>query len=65
MFVYVYLYISYYAILIFFIDIGAYEGDIILDPDEKEETFGQVTYASIKGGRWPNGIIPYESGIGM
>jgi len=36
-----------------------FEGDIILDPDEKVHN-GQNTYASIKGGRWPNAVIPYE-----
>jgi len=36
-----------------------YEGDIVLDPDEREQINGH-TYASIKGGRWPNGIIPYD-----
>jgi len=37
-----------------------FEGDIVLDPDERESTFGQInTYASIKGGRWPNAKVPY------
>jgi len=42
---------------------GMFEGDIVLDPDEKEE--GWNSYASIKGGRWPL-TIPYviERSIG-
>jgi len=40
-----------------------YEGDIVLDPDEEvknENKNSQVLYAaSIKGGRWPLGKIPY------
>jgi len=35
-----------------------YQGDIELDPDEKEVTLGN-TYGSIKGGRWPGARIPY------
>jgi len=35
-----------------------YQGDIELDPDEKEVTHGN-TYGSIKGGRWPGARIPY------
>jgi len=45
-----------------------WEGDIVLDPDERESTFGQInTYASIKGGRWPGGKVPYviTSSIGQ
>merc|ERR1712002_97614 len=47
---------------------GAYQGDILLDPDEHMPGWknGSSTFASIKGGRWPGGIIPYfiESSIG-
>merc|ERR1712141_529067 len=50
---------------------GAFEGDIILDPDEFEHGWNVSrnephTYASIKGGRWPGGVIPYqvESSLG-
>lgn len=43
---------------------GAYEGDMVLDPDEYEPGWnisrhGHGTYASIRGGRWPNGVVPY------
>jgi len=41
---------------------GAFQGDIILDPDEFEQGWNkskETTYASIKGGRWPNGVVPY------
>jgi len=46
----------------------AFEGDIVLDPDEYEKGWnvsrehpgaGATTYASIKGGRWPGAVIPY------
>jgi len=42
-----------------------YQGDIVLDPDEHmpgwgpNRTSSSSTYASIKGGRWPKGKIPY------
>lgn len=35
-----------------------WQGDIQLDPDEDERN-GTNRYASIKGGRWPGGKIPY------
>jgi hypothetical protein len=42
---------------------GQFEGDMILDPDEFEHgwntTKEKTTYASIKGGRWPNAVLPY------
>jgi len=38
---------------------GLWQGDIQLDPDEKEHRNGSHVYASIKGGRWPGGRIPY------
>jgi len=41
---------------------GLFEGDIMLDPDEKPKDVN--SYASIKGGRWPN-PVPYDpSGTG-
>jgi len=42
-----------------------FQGDMVLDPDEFEKDWNKVTYASIKGGRWPL-TIPYriESSIG-
>jgi len=45
---------------------GVFQGDMILDPDEFEKGWNQTkTYASIKGGRWPGGKVPYviESSI--
>ena len=46
---------------------GAFEGDMILDPDEFErgwnvskERPNMQTYASIKGGRWPDAVVPYR-----
>jgi len=38
-------------------DEALFQGDIQLDPDEDER--GLNTFASIKGGRWPNARIPY------
>merc|ERR1711931_537501 len=44
----------------------AFEGDMILDPDEFERGWNtskerpeHQTYASIKGGRWPGAVVPY------
>jgi len=46
---------------------GAFQGDMILDPDELENgwnvsrsTYGPSTFASIKGGRWPGAVVPYQ-----
>ena len=52
--------------MIFFSDPGMFEGDIVLDPDEREGKLKGNAFASIKGGRWPNARIPYyiESSIG-
>ncbi|XP_066932871.1 hatching enzyme 1.2-like [Clytia hemisphaerica] len=36
-----------------------FQGDIVLDPDEDERGLNKNTFASIKGGRWPNARIPY------
>jgi len=36
-----------------------FQGDIVLDPDEKPSSI-KNTYASMKGGRWPGAIIPYD-----
>jgi len=41
---------------------GLWQGDIVLDPDEIETTWNKsqhTAYASIKGGRWPGGKVPY------
>lgn len=45
---------------------GVFQGDMVLDPDEKEGIWKTHSFASIKGGRWPGGRIPYqiESSIG-
>ena len=37
--------------LLFLADPGLFEGDIVLDPDEREGTKNGNAYASIKGGR--------------
>jgi len=37
---------------------GLWQGDIVLDPDEIDKNFTHQ-FASIKGGRWPGGKIPY------
>ena len=52
--------------MIFFSDPGMFEGDLVLDPDEREGKLKGNAFASIKGGRWPNARIPYyiESSIG-
>ncbi|XP_057290803.1 zinc metalloproteinase nas-6-like [Hydractinia symbiolongicarpus] len=43
------------------LDPGAFEGDIILDPDEKVAIAkGGNAYGSIKGWRWKGGVVPYE-----
>lgn len=40
---------------------GMFEGDIQLDPDEKEGVLKTGNaFASIKGGRWPGGRISYQ-----
>jgi len=46
-------------------NVGVFQGDIMLDPDEKEGIWKTNSFASIKGGRWPNAKIPYviESSI--
>jgi len=49
---------------------GVYQGDIILDPDERESSWNvsqHGAYASIKGGRWPGAVVPYviTSSIGQ
>ena len=51
----------------FLLDPSLFEGDIVLDPDEREGMKNGNAYASIKGGRWPNARIPYviDSSIGM
>jgi len=36
---------------------GNFQGDIMLDPDEQPQN--KNAFASIKGGRWPGGSIPY------
>lgn len=36
-----------------------WQGDIVLDPDEFEKGWNNTQYASIKGGRWPGGRVPY------
>lgn len=43
-----------------------WQGDIVLDPDEFEKGWNETKYASIKGGRWPGGKVPYviERSIG-
>ena len=48
-------------------DPGLFEGDIVLDPDEREGMKNGNAYASIKGGRWPNAVVPYviTGSIGM
>ena len=53
--------------LLFLADPGLFEGDIVLDPDEREGTKNVNAYASIKGGRWPNARVPYviTRSIGM
>ena len=53
--------------LLFLADPGLFEGDIVLDPDEREGTKNGNAYASIKGGRWPNARVPYviTGSIGM
>jgi len=40
---------------------GLWQGDIVLDPDEFETGWNKTSsvFASIKGGRWPGGKIPY------
>jgi len=38
---------------------GMWQGDIVLDPDEFEKGWNNTQYASIKGGRWPGGRVPY------
>merc|ERR1712062_879320 len=39
---------------------GVFQGDIVLDPDEFERGWNETkSYASIKGGRWPGGRVPY------
>jgi len=48
---------------------GLFQGDIALDPDERMPSWGNgslKTFASIKGGRWPEGKVPYyiERSIG-
>jgi len=45
-----------------------FQGDIALDPDEHVHLInGSSLFASIKGGRWPEGKVPYqiEGSIGM
>lgn len=38
-----------------------FEGDIVLDPSEKASLdMGEYVYGSIKGSRWPNGVVPYS-----
>ena len=39
-----------------------FEFDILPNPNEKT---GKGTRAQIKGGRWPNGVVPYEVGSGF
>jgi len=41
-----------------------FQGDILLDPDEKLHHNESSTFASVslKGGRWPGGVIPYVIG---
>lgn len=41
-----------------------WQGDVVLDPDEKLHINQTHTFASvsIKGGRWPGGVIAYEIG---
>ena len=53
--------------LLFLADPGLFEGDIVLDHDEREGTKNGNAYASIKGGRWPNARVPYviTRSIGM
>ena len=48
-------------VLIYDIDLGAFEGDIILDPEERQAFIENVNkFASLNFGRWPNGVIPYR-----
>ena len=47
--------------LIYDTDLGAFEGDIILDPEERQAfTENGNKFASLNFGRWPNGVIPYR-----
>ena len=49
-------------LLTFFIDDSLYEGDMILDGDQKNAIFNTTnSYASIKDSRrlWPRKMIPY------
>jgi len=38
---------------------GLFEGDMVLDPDEREGALKGNAFASIKGGRWPGAKIPF------
>lgn len=42
------------------------EGDIVLDPDEMPMPGAHSVFASIKGGKWPNAVLPYviDSSLG-
>ena len=43
------------------IDLGAFEGDITLDPEERQGFIeNENKFASLNFGRWPNGVIPYR-----